>query len=193
VPETAAADETKHPSFQSPLEGERYIEDPFWWREESGVLDDYRLPEPVSRGGLDRPWDLTATTLGGVDMYKVNQFGEPREFPPLAWEGTAEDWHNRRPTSVVEPRNIPFGPHDNAMALSPADYQMHPQEIQSNLDNAIQAYNYWGAKDKTSQEFTNADNAIKKFRYMLHGDVRPEEHADMSPQGPPLQRKGPFE
>jgi hypothetical protein len=148
----------------------------------------------VSRGGIDRPWDKTKTTLGGVNMYKVNQFGEPQEFPmmykdPVQYSYWDPLWHKTHGKKLR--RNIPFGPHDDAMALSPADYQMHPQEIQSNLDNAIQAYNHWAAKDKTSQEFTNADNAVKKFRYMLHGDVWPEEH--MSPQGPPLMWKGPFE
>ena len=39
-----------------------------------------------------------------------------------------------------------------------------PQDIQKDLDHAIKTYNFWGTKDKNSQEFKNADAAIKKFR-----------------------------
>ena len=38
------------------------------------------------------------------------------------------------------------------------------EDIQKDLNHAIKTYNHWGTKDKNSQEFANAKNAVEKFR-----------------------------
>ena len=38
------------------------------------------------------------------------------------------------------------------------------EELQSDMDHAIKTYNYWGARDPSSQEFKNAEFAVQKFQ-----------------------------